>query len=259
MNTVAAGVDWRPGDNVVIPDEEHWNNTFPWLSLKERGVEVRIVSLAEDKACLSESVEALVDDRTRVVATAHVQFATGFRTDLKRLSSIAHAKGALLCVDGIQAAGACPLDMVADGVDVYAAAGFKWLLGMPGTGFLYVSKGAQQQIRPTAPGMFAADHGPVVAGRAGPLCEAPLAFHQDARQYEAGSIAYSLFHGWTAGLQLLQEIGVQVNIVCVQVNRCAHAAEYCVCAGNIRSQSETHRDADIWACRQATRQAGVTG
>ena len=55
-------------------------------------------------------MEALVDDRTRVVATAHVQFATGFRADLKRLSGIAHAKGALLVVDGIQAAGACPLN-----------------------------------------------------------------------------------------------------------------------------------------------------
>lgn len=90
-------------------------------------------------------------------------------------------------------------EVVEDGVDVYAAAGFKWLLGMPGTGFLYVSKDAQQQIKPTAPGMFAADNGPAFAGRAGPLVTS-LEYHDDARQYEAGSISYSLFHGWTAGL-----------------------------------------------------------
>ena len=71
-----------------------------------------------------------MDGRTRVVSTAHVQFATGHRADLKRLSAIAHSKGALLCVDGIQAAGCCPLNMVEDGVDVYAAGGFKWLLGI---------------------------------------------------------------------------------------------------------------------------------
>jgi selenocysteine lyase/cysteine desulfurase len=209
LNIVAAGIDWQPGDNVVMPDEEHWSNAFPWLALKEKGVEVRVASLTADKACLPESIEALVDDRTRVVAVAHVQFATGFRVDLKRMSSIAHSKGALLVVDGIQAAGACPLDLVEDGVDVYACAGFKWLLGMPGTGFLYVSKAAQPRIKPTAPGMFAADNGPKLEGRAGPVCEAPLAFHGDARQYEAGSIAYSLFFGWAAGLELLVEIGVQ--------------------------------------------------
>ena len=208
LNIVAAGIDWQPGDNVVMPDEEHWNNTFPWLALKEKGVELRIASLGPDKACPAASIEALVDDRTRIVATAHVQFATGFRADLKALSAIAHAKGALLVVDGIQAAGAVPLSLVEDGVDVYAAGGFKWLLGMPGTGFLYVSKEAQQRITPTSPGMFSADNGPKLSGRAGPVCEFPLAFHEDARQYEAGSISYSLFHAWTAGLQLLLEIGV---------------------------------------------------
>jgi selenocysteine lyase/cysteine desulfurase len=158
INAVALGLDWKVGDNVVINANEHWNNTFPWLNLQSQGVEVRVVPLEADNSILPERVEALVDERTRIVSSAHVQFATGHRADLKRLSAIAHSKGALLCVDGIQAAGCCPVNVVEDGVDVYAAGGFKWLLGMPGTGFLYLSKLAQECIKPSTPGVSAYPH-----------------------------------------------------------------------------------------------------
>ena len=197
INVVAAGLPWAAGDNVVVPAGEHWSNVFPWLALAPRGVEVRRAPLGADGAVPPEAVEALVDGRTRVVAHAHVQFATGHRADLKRLSAIAHRVGALLVVDGIQAAGAAPLQLAEDGVDAYAAGGFKWLLGCPGTGFLYVSPAARARIAPTLPGMFAAGAS---------LTE--LAFLPDARRYEGGSVAYALFHGWAAGLRLLQEVGV---------------------------------------------------
>lgn len=201
LNTVAAGVAWRAGDNVVLPGGgEHWSNTFPWLQLESRGVEVRLAPLEADGAVPPEALAALVDARTRVVATAHVSFSSGFRTDLARLSALVKARNAetLLVVDGIQGAGACPLDVAADGVDVYAAGGFKWLLGMPGTGFMYVRAAAQALIAPSSPGMFAADQEVTTA----------VAYHNDARRYEGGSIAYSLFHAWTAGLAVLQELGV---------------------------------------------------
>ena len=194
---VANGLDWQPGDNVVVPASEHWSNTFPWLALQARGVEVRFVPLEADNSILPERVEALVDQRTRVVAHALVQFSTGFRADLPRLSAIAHAKNALLVIDGIQGAGCCPVDMVADGVDVFCAGGFKWLLGMPGTGFVYIAGAAAARIRPTVPGMFAA----------GPSNK-ELVFHADARRFESGSISYSLFHGWAAGLAVLKDLGV---------------------------------------------------
>jgi selenocysteine lyase/cysteine desulfurase len=143
---------------------------------------------------------AIVDARPRVVATAHVSFSSGFRCDLARLSALVKARNAeaLLVVDGIQGAGACPLNLAEDGVDVYAAGGFKWLLGMPGTGFLFVRASAQARIAPSAPGMFAADQDVTAA----------VAYHGDARRYEGGSIAYALFHAWTAGHALLRELGV---------------------------------------------------
>lgn len=194
----AAGIDWRPGDNVVLPAEEHANNTFPWLALREQGVEVRLVPVDPDQRIDPQKVADRVDSRTRVLAAAAVRYNTGFRADLKTLSSIAHRSGALFLVDGIQAAGVTPLNIEEDGIDLLAAAGFKWLLGMHGTGFFYANARAQEIIRPVIPGMFAAEDDIYT-----------LHYLPGARRYETGAIAYGLFHAWTAGLELVREIGVE--------------------------------------------------
>ena len=197
VGIAASGYPWQEGDNVVLPADEHWNNTFPWLALRERGVECRLVPPDQDQRVDPQAVAAQVDGKTRMLATTAVRFDTGFRSDLGLLSSIAHEKGALFVVDGIQAAGVCPINVHEDGIDVLACAGFKWLLGMPGTGFLYANKRAQELIRPVLPGMYAAEHN-----------TRSLHYHADARKYETGTLAYSLFHAWTAGLEILSEVGV---------------------------------------------------
>ncbi len=193
----ASGINWEKGDNVVVPCDEHWNNTFPWLALREKGVEVRFVPVGEDQRVSPESFRKLTDSKTRIVATAAVRFNSGFRADLKQLSKTAHDNGALFLVDGIQGAGVYPFNVEEEGIDILACAGFKWLLGMPGTGFLYASPEAQKTISPVLPGMFAAE-----------LNTRKLLYYSDARRYETGTIAYSLFHSWTAGLELLKEIGI---------------------------------------------------
>lgn len=197
VGIVASGYNWCEGDNVVVTALEHWNNTFPWLALKQRGIDVRFVPIDKDNRVNPEHIAAIVDSNTKMVATAAVRFNSGLRVDLKRLSTIAHNCGALLMVDGIQGAGVVPLNMEDDGIDILACAGFKWLLGMPGTGFLYVNKNAQGRINPVLPGMFAADNN-----------SSELKYFPDARRYETGSIAYPLFYAWTAGLELLKEIGI---------------------------------------------------
>lgn len=196
LGLAAAGHAWAPGDNVVLPAEEHWNNTFPWLALRERGVEVRIVPL-EAMRVDPARVAAAMDSRTRMLAVAAVRHTTGFRADLQELGRLAHDRGALFVVDGIQGAGVTPLNVVEDGIDVLACGGFKWLLGMPGTGFLYVSDRVGERIRPVLPGMFAAEDD---------LDQ--LRWLPGAQRYETGTLAYALFHAWTAGLELLLELGV---------------------------------------------------
>ena len=198
VSIVAAGYPWKKGDNIVVPADEHWNNTFPWLALREKEVEVRIVPVDEHYRISPEAVAERVDQNTKIVAAAAVRFNSGFRSNLKALSQIAHQVGALFLVDGIQATGVMPLNIEEEGMDILCCAGFKWLLGMPGTGFLYVKQDVQHQINPSMPGMFAAEN-----------IFTDLHYYEDARRFETGSIAYSLFHAWTAGLDVLLEVGVE--------------------------------------------------
>jgi cysteine desulfurase/selenocysteine lyase len=199
LNIAANGYPWSPGDNVVVPMDEHWNNTFPWFSLKERGVEVRLVPVDEQNRLDLDKLSSLVDDKTRIVACAAVRHTTGYRADLKIIGQIAHNQGALFVVDGIQAAGVIPLDVMREDIDVLASAAFKWLLGFPGSGMLYVNEKARELICPTLPGMFAAEDN---------LRE--LRYFDDSRRYETGTIAYPFYHAWTAGLELLLKIGVDL-------------------------------------------------
>ncbi len=197
LGVAAAGYPWAPGDNVVVPAGEHWNNTFPWLALRTRGVDVRVVPLGADQRLDPAQVAERVDDRTRMVAAAAVNHLTGFRADLRRLSGIARGCGALFVVDGVQGAGVVPLNVDDDGIDVLAGAGFKWLLGLHGTGYVYIRRGAWDRIHPVLPGMFAAEDD---------LHD--LRWLPSAQRYETGSLAYALFHAWTAGLEMILDIGV---------------------------------------------------
>lgn len=142
-------------------------------------------------------MEHLIDHNTRVLAIAAVRFNSGFRPDLATIGRMAHEKGALFVVDAAQAAGMIPIDVEKDQIDVLAGCGFKWLLGMHGTGFLYVSKRAIGMIDPILPGMFAAEHR-----------YDELSLHHDSRKFETGTIAYALFDAWSEGLELILEVGV---------------------------------------------------
>ncbi len=197
LGIVAQGLRLKEGDNVVIPEREHWNNTFPWLQLKEKGVEVRFAKINADNSIDPAAFEKLVDAKTRVVSIAAVRFNSGFRPDLKAIGTIAHAQGALFVVDVAQAAGMIPIDLERDQIDIMAGCGFKWMLGLHGTGFLYVNKRVVKMIDPVLPGMYAAEK-----------IYDQLSLHEDARKFETGTIAYSLFSAWTAGLELLLKVGI---------------------------------------------------
>lgn len=194
---VAAGIDFQIGDNIVLPVSEHRNNLYPWVYLQEKGVEIRFVPVAENGYISLSDFESQIDSNTKLVAVAAVRFNSGFRLSLKELSEIVHRHNALFLVDGIQAAGVVPLNVDEMNIDILCSAGFKWLLGLPGTGFLYVKKEVQHLIQPVIPGMYAASSS-----------DENLVFHQDARKYETGSLAYSQFYGWLEGLKLLESIGI---------------------------------------------------
>ncbi|MCS6845022.1 MAG: aminotransferase class V-fold PLP-dependent enzyme [Caldilineales bacterium] len=149
INIVLHGLDWRPGDQVILTDHEHPSGTVPWLALAERaGVELRWLELTNDPDAIVERFEALLGPRVRLAQLSHVSCLTGLRLPVERLCRLAQEAGVLTLVDGAHAEGQFAVDVSALGCDFYAACGHKWLLGPQGVGMLYVRREHVERLRP---------------------------------------------------------------------------------------------------------------
>ncbi len=144
-NVIARGIDWQPGDEVILSDNEFGSNAWPWLALRDQGVVPRLLQTAEARMT-PEVLAAAMTPRTRAVAVSWVSFVDGYRHDLAALAAVAHAGGALFCVDAMQALGAFAVDVKRIGIDALYAGGAKWLLSLPGVSFLYVDRVLQERL-----------------------------------------------------------------------------------------------------------------
>jgi len=139
----ALGLNARTG---VVSDAYHFSLAiYTWLN-QTRGVPLRVAAPRNNRIELAD-IEALIGPNTRLVAITLVGSDTGFTHDLKALCKIAHAKGALVHADIIQAAGAMPIDVKDSGVDFCCAGTYKWMMGSFGTAFLYVRPDRLQQLK----------------------------------------------------------------------------------------------------------------
>ncbi len=150
-STIAAGLDWTSGDEVLLCDNEFPANAIPWVSLRRRGVNVRLLVTARDRLT-PEVLRREISPRTRVVAVSWVSYADGYRHDLKRLADVAHEAGAFLCVDAIQGLGVFPIDVADVGIDALFAGGAKWMLGLHGVAILYLGKRLGERLQLAMPG-----------------------------------------------------------------------------------------------------------
>lgn len=201
LGLVAEGLDWRPGDEVAVAtDLEYPSNVYPWLHLASRGVVVRTIHAVDD-GVVPEALTAALTARTRLVSVSAVQYASGHRSDLEAIGAICRERGILLCVDGIQQVGAFPLDVKRAGIHFLAADSHKWMLGMPGSGFLFVDASALPRLRPSLVGWKSTTG-------AWNFDAAQFTLRQDAAKLEEGTPAYALLAGLGAAVDLLREVGV---------------------------------------------------
>ena len=137
------------GGNVVVPEAEFPTNIYPWIRAMQAGLidEVRRVPLP-DLRLTPDHLRPFVDASTRVVAVSHVDFATGFRTDLGKLREAFPEP--LLVVDAIQSLGAFGVDSAA--ADVVAAGSHKWMRAGFGGAAMVVSDRAVDRLTPTLTG-----------------------------------------------------------------------------------------------------------
>jgi cysteine desulfurase/selenocysteine lyase len=148
INIVAQGFDLNSGDNVVISEFEHENNTFPWRYLEAKGVEVRMAEPAEDGRLTIDCYQPLIDEKTKVVAASWVSYGNGFRQDVPALADICHNAGAKLVIDAIQAVGILSDPVSSLGADVVIAGGHKAQFSLTGAGFMYVHEDVLAEITP---------------------------------------------------------------------------------------------------------------
>ena len=110
ISFVAAGFPWRDGDNLVTSNVEYPSNVYPWMRLRNRNVEVRMVPAREGRV-KKEDLFAACDGKTRLIALSSVEFANGYRNDLPGVGEYCQHHGIFFCVDGIQSVGALPMDV----------------------------------------------------------------------------------------------------------------------------------------------------
>ena len=143
-------------------------------------------------------MRAACSPRTRLVALSHVSWLTGAVLDIRGAATAAHEVGAVVLVDGAQAAGAIAVDPVALGADAYAMPAQKWLLGPEGLGALWVSDAARDQLSVVFSGYeTGTDHG----------WDGSLTMHADARRFEASTQPEILLAGWAASIGWLEGLG----------------------------------------------------
>ncbi len=136
LDAAIKSIDWHPGDRIVLGDAEFPSAYFSAALLEESGVVTTLVP-SRDGAVQECDIAAAIDERTRLVVVSLVSYKTGQRMVTAPIAAAAHAHGALLFVDAVQAVGT--VTVAPDGADFLCAATFKWLLGAHGLAGLYVS------------------------------------------------------------------------------------------------------------------------
>ncbi|MEE8601161.1 aminotransferase class V-fold PLP-dependent enzyme [Euzebya tangerina] len=192
--SVAAGVAataLRPGDTVLLAEEDFTSVLFPFLQLESHGVHVVTVPL--------ESIVDRIDDTTTMVAVSAAQSADGRVTDLDALAGAADAHEVLTFVDATQAASWLPLG--ADRFSITVAGAYKWLCCPRGSGFMTVDPAIADRVTPVAAGWYAGED--VWDSIYGP----PLRLAEDGRRFDL-SPAWLCWVGAVPALDLLADVGV---------------------------------------------------
>ncbi|MCS5689039.1 MAG: cysteine desulfurase [Acidimicrobiales bacterium] len=136
------------GDEVVITGMEHHSNIVPWQLLCEQtGALLRVVPIADDGELIWEEFERLVGSRTKLVAAVHLSNSLGTVNPVSRIVELAHQHGAVVLLDGAQAAYHFPVDVQALDCDFYVATGHK-LYGPTGIGLLYGKAAHLEEMPP---------------------------------------------------------------------------------------------------------------
>ena len=201
INAIASALSFGERKKVVLGEFEFPTMGHVWLAQRSRGAEVRFLESIGNRMP-AEQYERAIDRHTLIVPVTGLCFMNGWRSEVARIVSCAHAKGALVLLDDYQDCGTRPVDVKSLGVDIYVTGTLKYLLGPPGVAMMYVNADLATTLSPTISGWFA---------QANPFAFDVKSFHLSptARRFQAGTPPIPNLYGAQRGIQLLQSIGLR--------------------------------------------------
>ncbi|HUG13943.1 MAG TPA: aminotransferase class V-fold PLP-dependent enzyme [Thermomicrobiales bacterium] len=199
--TVLRGLEWQPGDEVIVTSDEEAALFLPSLHLRDRhGVVVRKAPLVEDEDGQVAAVAALLSERTRLVAISHVTTDLGFRLPVERICAAARERGVLTFVDLAHSAGLWPMSLRELGCDFAGILSYKWMYSPYAAGLLYVRRERLDALQVTYAG-----------GRAESAMDwqaDTYELHDSTERFQFGPWSWPLVHTWAFAADWVTDIGL---------------------------------------------------
>ncbi len=201
LSIIAAGLQWKRGDAVIIPESDFPSNVYPWVNLKRKGVKTIRFQKKGNHFGPGDIEKSLIPG-ARLVSVSSVDFVSGFRCDLEAIGELCQRKGLLFCVDGIQSLGLVPMDVKKYRIHFLAAGGHKWLLSTMGCGGIFISKDVDHLLHPERVGWKSvSDEEDFFRLR--------LDLKPAALRFEPGTMNVAGVYALGAAMELLLEVGIE--------------------------------------------------
>lgn len=203
INIVIEGLAWRPGDEIIVSDQEHPALLTPVANMaRRRDLTIHRLPVSASADQMVTDFRRLLSGRTRLVAVSHVTTDSGDRLPAAEITRLAHEQGALVLFDGAHSIGQFPVDMRALGCDFYAIVGYKWLFGPYPSAALYIRQELLDQLEVTWTGSRATRTGSVTMG------VEDLEWVAGARRFEYGGRPFSYDSAMAAGAAYVDGLGL---------------------------------------------------
>jgi selenocysteine lyase/cysteine desulfurase len=196
---LALGIEWKPGDRIILNDVEFPANVYPFLQLKEKGVEIDILK-STNGIVTEEEVIASIKPQTKLISISFVQFLSGYRINLEKIGKVCREKGIIFSVDSIQGLGAVRLDVEKCNIDYLANGTQKWMLGLQGLAFIYARKELQEKMKSAPIGWLAVKD-------AWKLLDFNLTTKETAERFQPGTLNNLGIYAFNSSMKLFKEFG----------------------------------------------------
>jgi selenocysteine lyase/cysteine desulfurase len=203
ISQIAFGIGLKPGDEVLIWDQEYTSNFNPWKIASEKaGAKLVILPSGPGLSTPTKTVQNAITPKTRVIAFSWVQYRTGAISDFKAIADLARPLGIFTCCDIIQGAGVLPFNFHASNLDAACGGSQKWFCAGPSVGYLLIREEHISKFQPLLVGAMS-------AGGADSLAGDRFEFRPGALRFEPGTKSIFDLVSFGAALQLTKETGIE--------------------------------------------------